>query len=74
MKMLAYQLKQIDKDYDLHRQAWIGRLSEGIKKNQTFDKFYDYEKVIDEFWNGKKVSVEEKLMKLMTIANGTGWK
>lgn len=56
--MKAYELKRVDKQYDMHLQAWLfqsvqatkpiagGKKTEPLYKN--FKSFFDYEKRIEE--------------------------
>ncbi len=53
-QMYAYGLKQVDKQYDMHIQAWINHQVTGTKKKgnkeeptfKTFNEFFDYDKQI----------------------------
>lgn len=59
--MKAYQFKQVDKQRDMHLQAWLnatvkatkpingGKKSEPVYK--TFNQFFDYEKRVKEIAN-----------------------
>ena len=54
IRLKAYELKQVDKDYDIHLQAWsnwnVQAMKESGKKRvpvfKTFKQFFDYEKRI----------------------------
>lgn len=55
MRMLAYRLREVDRDYVLHYLAWINRdikamKSQGKKKRvpvfKKFKQFFDYEKQV----------------------------
>lgn len=59
MLMISVQLRNLDESYNDHRLAWAIRSSEGIKKNQKFKDFFDYEKLEYEFWYGNETINEE---------------
>jgi len=62
--MRAYQLQQIDKEMDMHMQAWLNHQVTASKKKgkkqvpvySKFKDFYDYEKRINEVIKPKKKS------------------
>lgn len=63
-RMKAYNLSKIDKEYDMHLQAWINR-EINMKKQQgkntvyvykEFKDFFDYEKRLNEIEREKEES------------------
>lgn len=52
LQMQAYRLKQIDKERDMHLQAWLNHAVTATKEQgkkqvpvyKTFKEFYDYQK------------------------------
>jgi hypothetical protein len=46
--MKAYQLKQLDRQFEIHLQAWAtvmaGQTKKGKPVFRTFEKFFDYQK------------------------------
>jgi len=62
--MRAYQLQQIDKEMDMHMQAWLNHQVTASKEKgkkqvpvySKFKDFYDYEKRINEVIKPKKKS------------------
>lgn len=56
LRMKAYELKMIDEEYRIHRQAWVNREVKAEKKTgknkmkpvyTKFKDFFDYEKMVD---------------------------
>ncbi len=63
--MKAYQLHQVDKMNDIHTLAWATNLAGATKKNgkplfKRYDKFFDYEKAINQVLNGNQTSNIDK--------------
>lgn len=61
MRMTAYQLKQVDREYEIHLQAWANwnvqaMKSQGKRKKvpvfKTFRQFFDYEQCIHDVLKG----------------------
>lgn len=66
MRMTAYQLKQADREYEIHLQAWMNREIEAKKKSgkkkmvpiyKTFKQFFDLEKRIKEILQPEEKTV-----------------
>lgn len=65
LRIDAYKLQRVDREYDIHLQAWVNNQAKAEKKKgkntvpyfKSFDKFYDYEKRIEEV-TGKPKEVE----------------
>lgn len=58
-RMYAFRLQQVDKQHDMHLQAWIHNQAKATKKNgkpaySKFTDFFDYEKEI------KRIDIETK--------------
>lgn len=81
--MKAFQLKRIDKEYDMHKQAWLNFAVQGTKEQgkkqvsvyKNFKDFFDYDKRIEEV-EGKKTNRLSKRQKRMahlaSRVNGRG--
>ncbi len=57
MRMTAYRLKQADREYEIHLQAWLNWNVQARKKKgkhkcvpvfKTFQQFFDYKKCVRE--------------------------
>lgn len=57
VRMTAYRLKQVDREYEIHLQAWENWNVQATKKQgkkrqvpvfQTFKQFFDYEKKVQD--------------------------
>lgn len=67
-KFQAYRLKQIDKQYDMHLQAWLHVQANSTKTQgekqvpvfKKFNEFFDYEKRINEIMKPKALSTDQK--------------
>lgn len=73
LKMKAYQLSQLDRQYEIHMQAWAtvmaGQTKKGKPVFRTFEKFFDYKKAEQKLL-GKKIAVSQDKEKLQNwIAN-----
>lgn len=74
-RIKAYQLKQIDKEYDLHLQAWLIAQAKATKEQgkkqvpvfRTFKDFYDYEKRLKEAETERK-AVSPKMRSAAQLA------
>lgn len=74
--MKAYQLKQIDKEYDAHMQAWVNHQVTATKEQgkktvsvyRDFKAFYDYESRLKEIEEPKENKVTPKQKKLAQLA------
>lgn len=75
MQMKAYALKRVDKEHDMHQQAWLivqagSRKTQGDKEvsaYKNFKAFYDYDKRIKEV-SGQKTSAVTNQMRRMAQA------
>ncbi len=68
MKMKAFRLKQIDKQYDMHWQSWLNHQVTATKQSgkdvvpvyKEFKDFFNYEKRLKEVESPKKVTDHHK--------------
>lgn len=74
LRMQAHRLKQIDKEKDMHWQAWLNWNVQATKKAgknkltpvfKTFKQFFDYEKIL----KGTDNKNDKELEKKRNIAN-----
>ncbi|MFS0749473.1 hypothetical protein [Oceanobacillus sp. 1P07AA] len=81
LRMRSYYLTRVDKEYDMHLQAWLNhqvktKRTKGSSKNpkqeyvyKTFHDFFNYEKRLKKVdINHKDVTTEEK--KMAMVAEG----
>lgn len=73
LRMKAYQLKQLDRQYEIHMQAWAtvmaGQTKKGKPVFRTFDKFFDYQKAEEKILNKQKRISPDKEKLQNWIAN-----
>ncbi len=68
----AKQLRDVDELYLIHRQAWANNIVQATRRNgkpryRTFDKFFDYEGLIEKVKYGEKVVNEKTQMADMNL-------
>lgn len=79
--MYAYQLRQVDRQHEMHLQAWIDNQATATKQQgkktipvyRKFKDFFDYEKELKNIEGSKKPQLtnkQRKLAQLAKIANG----
>jgi len=68
-RLYAFRLSEVDKEYDMHLQAYLNNLvtatDKGKPKFKDFKDFFDYEKQINEIENGlteRKIKPQHKRM------------
>jgi len=69
-RMYAFRLSEVDREYDMHLQAWLGHQATGAKENgksvfKSFKDFFDYEKQVKEIEKGvikKEIKPQHKRM------------
>ena len=78
--MKAYNLARIDKEYDMHLQAWLHQMAKSTKNvgtdkkpkhepvYKTFQEFFDYEKRLEEVQGTKKSVITPRMKMLARIA------
>ena len=73
MRMRAFRLKQVDRDYDMHLLAWESWNVQAMKKQgknkrvpvfKTFKQFFDYEARIKEVIHGEKNGKDSKMRRI----------
>ncbi|PZL70958.1 hypothetical protein CI088_13835 [Enterococcus plantarum] len=73
LRMKAYQLKQLDRQYEIHLQAWAtvmaGQTRKGKPIFRTFDKFFDYRKAEEKILGRQKRTTLDKEKLQNWIAN-----
>lgn len=80
LRMTAWQLKTIDEDYNVHKQAWINRQVQATKTRgkkevpyfKNFKEFFDYESQLQEILGTDSVSLpdkDRKILKMLKKAN-----
>lgn len=75
MQMRAYNLKRVDKEYDIHLQAWLNHAATATKEQgkkvvsvyKDFQDFFDYKKRLRELETPTK-RTEPHLIRLAQIA------
>ena len=76
-RMYAYRLKQIDKQQDMHLQAWLNHQVTATKESgkkivpvfKKFEDFFNYEKQIEEVKNDMKATnIKPQQKRLANIA------
>lgn len=74
--MKAHRYKQVDKQFDIHQQAYLNHVVKGTKKvgkterslYPTFEDFYNYDEALDNIENpGKEKKVDSVKMKMLNI-------
>lgn len=62
MRLTAYRLRQVDREYEIHLQAWANWNVQAMKKQgkhkqvpvfKTFQQFFDYKKSIRDVLGGE---------------------
>lgn len=74
-KMKAYRLSQVDKEQDMHMQAWLNHLVTATKEQgkktvpvfKEFKEFFDYDKRLKEVEKPTK-NIDPHMKKLAQIA------
>lgn len=74
--MRAHQLQQIDKEQEMHMQAWLNHVVTSTKEQgkkqvpvfKKFSDFYNYEKRIKEVENPKAKGLTEKQRSMARMA------
>lgn len=76
MRMKALRLRQIDREYEIHLQAWANHNVQATKRQgkdkavpvfKTFKQFFDYEKRIEEVTGGCRDKVQEDRLKRIAV-------
>lgn len=78
MRMTAYRLKQADREYEIHLQAWLNWNVQAMKKKgrhkrvpvfKTFQQFFDYKKCIKDVLEGENGGSRLAMRKKQGIAD-----
>ncbi|MGX9933380.1 hypothetical protein [Virgibacillus sp. Bac332] len=75
LRLHAFQLQQIDREYNMHKQAWLNHqvtLTKEQGKKQVpiykrFKDFFDYEKYLKEL-RKPKIRLNNQMKRMATIA------
>ncbi len=75
MKMKVYRLKDVDRNYDMHYQAWLNHQATATKKvgndvvsaYKDFKDFFDYKKELKKIENPTK-TIDPRMKRLARIA------
>lgn len=73
LRMKAYQLQRVDREYEMHLQAWLNHAVTATKEQgkkqvpyyKKFKEFYDYEKRLKEVSSKKRRGMITPQMKRM---------
>lgn len=76
LKFKAFQLQRIDKEYDMHLQAWINQQAGSVKSQgdkqvpvfKSFRDFFDYEKRISEIIKPKSHILDSNKKRMARVA------
>src|SRR5699024_4541411 len=76
LQMKAYQLKQVDKQNEMHMQAWLNHAVTGTKEQgkkqvpvyKKYKDFFDYEKQLNEIEQPSRKTISPRMKKLAQIA------
>lgn len=76
LRMKAYQLRRVDKEYEMHLQAWLNHAVTATKKQgekyvpvfKEFKDFFDYEKRIKEIEGKRTLQLSPRQRKLAEVA------
>lgn len=76
IKMQAHNLAQVDKEFDMHLQAWLNHAVTATKEQgkntvpvyKNFKEFYDYDKRLKETEGTKEKKLNPKLRRLAQMA------
>lgn len=80
-RMYAFRLSEVDREHDMHLQAWLANQASATKESgksvfKSFKDFFDYEKQVKEIERGvnaKEIKPQHKRMaKLAAEANARG--
>lgn len=74
-RMYAYRLKRLDKEHDMHFEAWLKRMVEATKGNgkpkfTSFESFFDYDKQLKKIESGFVSEIKPQHKRLANIAAG----
>lgn len=65
IRMLACNLSQIDKEFQIYLAAWANVQAQGLKEGAKFTDLFDYEKAVKEVYNPHtEQEVDPQLLKI----------
>lgn len=76
MRMKAHRLRQVDREYEIHLQAWANHNVQATKRQgkdkavpvfKTFKQFFDYEKRIEEVTGERRDRAQEDRLKQIAL-------
>lgn len=76
LRMRAHRLKEIDKEYEIHLQAWTNHTVQATRRQgknkavpvyKTFKQFYDYEKYVRGAMGVRKTRAQEERLKKIAV-------
>lgn len=75
-RMKAHSLSRVDKEYDMHLQAWLSRDIKATKKQgdkevyvyKSFKDFFDYEKAVESIDKPEAKQLNSKHKRMAQIA------
>lgn len=76
MRMKAFQLERIDKEYDMHLSAWLNHAVTATKEQnkkqvpvyKKFEDFFNYKKRIEEIEGKKQSKITPQMRRMAQIA------
>lgn len=75
-RMRAYQLKRIDKQHEMHMQAWLNHIAGSTKEQgkkqvpvfKRFEDFYNYEEELKKVERPERSKLSPKLQRMASVA------
>ena len=75
LRMKAYQLSRVDREYELHLQAWLNQQAQATKRKGkktvsafgTFNDFFNYEERVNEIVKPKPKEVKRSKTELLLL-------
>jgi len=75
--MKAYALKQVDKQYEMHMQAWVNQQAKATKQKgkktvpyfKDFKQFFDYEAQVEQIMGKRIVKKLDRRKQILLKAN-----
>ena len=75
LRMKAYQLSRVDREYELHLQAWLNQQAQATKSKgkktvsvfRTFNDFFNYEERVNEIVKPKPKEVKRSKTELLLL-------
>lgn len=76
MRIKAFQLERIDKEYDMHLSAWLNHAVTATKEQnkkqvpvyKKFEDFFNYKKRIEEIEGKKQSKITPQMRRMAQIA------